>query len=463
MSIQSFAMNVEFLAELFQSIAERGRGLLRRHGALPSPEAAFTALFEALLARRGEASGLALAEEILARWAALDAEQRREFLQTMCTGFGVDRAELAKAIADYQHDQSDVTAQALHRAAEPRRQEIIRRLNMAPGGTAAIVEMRMIVLDALPQDRELATLDADFLHLLSSWFNRGFLVLRRVDWSTSATILEKIIRYEAVHKINGWDDLRRRLEPADRRCFAFFHPQLVDEPLIFVEVALTHDIPAAIAPLLAAERQPIAADDASTAVFYSISNTQRGLAGVSFGDFLIKQVVEELRGDLPHIARFVTLSPLPGFRSWLLRELAAPDSALDDETRQALAGVGENWSPDNGDAASLQRPMLAAAAQYLLRTKTAAGLPIDPVARFHLRNGARIEQINVAADLSKRGIGQAFGLMVNYLYDLGHIERNHEAFTATGEIAASGSVQKLLGPLAQDRFLARLADQRSLF
>ncbi len=439
----SAAMNVEFLSGLFQSIAERGRSLLRRRQALPPADSDFAALFEALLARRGEASGLALAQDILARWAALDGEQRRHFLQVMQGGFGADHEKLARAIAAFQRDPSDAMAQAVHRTAEPRRQEIIRRLNMVPGGTASLVEMRTLLLDLLAQDRELETLDADFLHLLSSWFNRGFLVLRRIDWSTSATILEKIIRYEAVHEIKGWEDLRRRLEPADRRCFAFFHPQLVDEPLIFVEVALTHGVPAAIAPLLASGREPMAADEASTAVFYSISTTQRGLAGVSFGDFLIKQVVEELRRDLPRIDTFVTLSPMPGFARWLMGEASAPGGVLDGETKAALAGLGENWTPA-GEGDPLQGPMLAAAARYLLLAKTPAGLPVDPVARFHLRNGARVEQIDFAADLSARGMRQAFGLMVNYLYDLDDIERNHEAFAATGDIAASPAVHKLL-------------------
>jgi malonyl-CoA decarboxylase len=317
---------------------------------------------------------------------------------------------------------------------------------MAPGGTAAIVEMRAVVLDLLDQDRELATLDADFLHLLSSWFNRGFLVIRRIDWSTSAAVLEKIIRYEAVHEIKGWEELRRRLEPSDRRCFAFFHPQLADEPLIFVEVALTGDIPGAIGPLLAPLREPIAAETASTAVFYSISNTQHGLAGVSFGDFLIKQVVEELRRDLPQLTTFVTLSPMPGFRHWLIRGVKAPESGLVEDTRAAFASLGEDWVPDANTSAALEGPLLRAAAQYLLRAKTSGGQPVDPVARFHLRNGARIERINFAADASQRGLAQSFGLMVNYLYDLGEIEQNHEAFTATGEIAASSSVQKLLAP-----------------
>ena len=215
----------------------------------------------------------------------------------------------------------------MHSAAEPRRQELIRRLNLAPGGTAALVRMREELLRALKEDRELEGVDSDFTHLFSSWFNPGFLVLRPIDWSTPANILEKIIRYEAVHEIGTWDDLRDRLEPPDRRCFAFFHPQLVDEPLIFVEVALTTAVPGAIGELLAEDRVPIPASEANTAVFYSISNCQDGLRGISFGNFLIKQVVEELKRDLPRLATFVTLSPAPGFARWLAEERKHEDGS----------------------------------------------------------------------------------------------------------------------------------------
>jgi len=441
--MRSTTIGIEFLTELFRSITERGR----KRGRAPrkSREQDYGALFDALLARRGEATSLALAEDILASWSIIGAEQRRNFLQTMAHRFGADKDRLRSAIAAYGLNETDDTAQQIYRAAEPQRQEIIRRLNMPFSGTATLVEMRGFLLDLLQDNRELAGLDADFLHLFSAWFNRGFLVLRRIDWSTSATILEKVIRYEAVHKIDGWDDLRRRLEPSDRRCFAFFHPQLLDEPLIFVEVALTNEIPRSIGSLLAPERKSIDVESVSTAVFYSISNTQRGLAGVSFGDFLIKQVVEELRRDLPKIATFVTLSPIPGFSTWVTRELRSPAGLLDERTREALIVLsGDGWSPDVSIPNSLEQPLLRAAATYLLQAKSADGLPLDAVARFHLRNGASVERLNFGADLSKRGMNQAFGLMVNYFYDLDQIEGNHEAFSSTGKIIASSPVRKLL-------------------
>jgi len=287
------------------------------------------------------------------------------------------------------------------------------------------------------------------VHLFSSWFNRGFLVLRRIDWSTPAIVLEKIIRYEAVHEIRGWDDLRRRIDPADRRCYAFFHPALVDDPLIFVEVAVERDIPGAIAPILASGRQQfVEPDKARTAVFYSISNCQRGLTGVSFGNFLIKQVVEEICRELPKLTTFVTLSPVPGFTHWLADELKNENSpainAGDRVTFELLERP--HWWTDSEIFSQLEEPLMRAAAWYFLRARNKRGAPIDPVARFHLGNGARLERINWLADTSDRAIAQADGLMVNYLYDLDHIEKNHEAYAEGRTVVASGGVQRLLRP-----------------
>src|SRR6201996_999566 len=309
-----------FFSDLLATISERGRTLLQR-GKPDDGKAdadGLIELCEALLSGRGEASGTAMASEVLDRYRDLNAEERRTFFKALSQNFGPDRNRVNKAIEAWMAEPGDGNGGALHFASEPRRQELIRRLNRAPGGTADLVEMRADLLDLMngdkqASDKNLAALDRDVVHLLGSWFNRGFLVLRRIDWSTPANILEKIIRYEAVHEIGGWNDLRRRIDPIDRRCYAFFHPALVDEPLIFVEVALTEEIPNAIAPLLAEDREPVAVERARTAVFYSISNTQRGLGGISFGNFLIKQVVEELRRELPKLENFVTLSPVPGF------------------------------------------------------------------------------------------------------------------------------------------------------
>jgi malonyl-CoA decarboxylase len=299
----------------------------------------------------------------------------------------------------------------------------------------------------LARRNDLATVDADFAYLFSTWFNRGFLVLRRIDWSTPAVILEKIIRYEAVHQIRDWVDLRARIDSPDRRCYAFFHPALVDEPLIFVEVALTREIPGAIAPILALKRDPIDPERATTAVFYSISNCQRGLAGVSFGSFLIKQVVAEICRDRARLSTFVTLSPVPNFAGWLTRQRAGPTPALSEADRNALAGIDKpEWWTDQAVIDEMREPMLRAAATYFMTARNKSGSPFDAVARFHLGNGARLERLNWPGDLSDRGRRQSFGLMVNYLYDLGDIEKNHEAYAESRTIIAASAVRKLARP-----------------
>jgi malonyl-CoA decarboxylase len=357
---------------------------------------------------------------------------------------------MEQAIAAWRAAPSDATAADVHAASEPRRQELFRRLNLAPGGTAALVRMREQLMDWLDHRHDdLAAVDADFVHLFSSWFNRGFLVLRRIDWSTPAIVLEKIIRYEAVHEIRGWDDLRRRIDPPDRRCYAFFHPALVDDPLIFVEVAIDRDIPGAIAPVLASDRrQFVEPDKARIAVFYSISNCQRGLSGVSFGNFLIKQVVEEISRELPKLTTFVTLSPVPGFARWLADELKAESSPAISATDRVVFELMERpqWWTDPETFKRLEESLMRAAAWYYLRARNGRGTPIDAVARFHLGNGARLERINWLADTSDRAMTQAHGLMVNYLYDLDDIEKNHEAYAEGRTVVASAAVQRLLRP-----------------
>ncbi len=285
---------------------------------------------------------------------------------------------------------------------------------------------------------DLAVIDKDFVHLFSSWFNRGFLVLRRIDWSTSAAILEKIIRYEAVHEIHDWDDLRRRIDPPDRRCYAFFHPALVDEPLIFVEVALTREIAGAIGPILSGKREPVEPQRATTAVFYSITNCQRGLAGVSFGHFLIKQVVEEVSREVPRVGTFVTLSPAPNFADWLKRERKNPPRtrSMSTTAKRSPRSTTTNWWRAPDIAEQVHEPLIRAAAWYYMRARNGRGLPVDSVARFHLGNGARLERLDWLADTSERALKQSYGLMVNYLYDLDYIERNHEAYAQQRAVVA---------------------------
>ena len=442
------AVNTSFFSEMLQTIADRGRALISRERREPAQEqyAGLVELCEALLSGRGEASGVALAREILAHYADLTIGPRIAFFETLAKTFGPDNAGIEAAIAAWRQSPSDETASELHNASEPRRLELFRRLNLAPGGTAALVRMREQLLDAMDHRDDLSDIDSDFVHLFTSWFNRGFLVLRRIDWSTPAIVLEKIIRYEAVHEIQDWDDLRRRIDPPDRRCYAFFHPALIDDPLIFVEVALLREIPAAIAPILSNKRDQVDPERATTAVFYSITNCQRGLAGVSFGHFLIKQVVEELSRELGRVSTFVTLSPAPNFAVWLQRERTNTASiAIDEEDREALAAIDRSdWWRDSATAEKVREPMLRAAAWYYVRGRNRRGLPLDAVARFHLGNGARLERLDWLGDTSERALQQSLGLMVNYLYDLDYIEKNHEAYAQQRAVVASSAVTRLV-------------------
>src|SRR6202162_595502 len=433
-----------FFSDLLSSISERGRTLLRRVGSSEAkPDGAgLIALCEALLSGRGEASGTAMAREVLDRYHHLDDAERLAFFEALTRDFGPDREKLAEAIESWRAQPSDEDASDPHFASEPRRQELIRRVHRAPGGTSELVAMRADLLRLMDGHRDLAALDRDVVHLLSSWFNRGVLVLRRIDWSTPGNLLNQTIRDEAVTEIHDWTDLRRRIDPADRRCYAFFHPALVDEPLIFVEVALTEQIPGAIAPLLAVERQPVAIERARTAVFYSISNTQRGLGGISFGSFLIKQVVEELRRELPKLDNFVTLSPVPGFMKGLKQ---ANDVPVSDEDRALLENLEKpDWFKDTELETQLRAVLEPLAAHYFLKARTPKGRLIDSVARFHLGNGARLERINWLGDISPKGLRESAGIMVNYLYRLEDIEKNHEAYANQGEVAASSAVERVL-------------------
>jgi len=443
-------MDMAFLGELLTSVADRGRALIGFERFIGNRARPIDRLCEDLLSGRGEASGMALAQGVLDAWERLDKPGRLAFFNVLKERFGPDQAGLDAAIEAYREKPSAAAISALHLAAEPRRQELLRRLNLAPEGTHVLVRMREALFEAIATEPELRAVDDDFRHLFGSWFNRGFLVMRRIDWRSPANVLEKIIRYEAVHEIQGWDDLRRRLEPADRRCFAFFHPQLVDEPLIFVEVALTTEIPRSIGELLQPERAVLPAPAATTAVFYSISNCQEGLRGISFGNFLIKQVAEDLKRELPGLDTFVTLSPVPGFARWLSGAVAEEgEVALTNEERSELARPAvEAISLD--DAAKVRRDKLLGqmTAEYMLRARTNSGRVIDPVARFHLGNGARLERINVGGNLSARGLRESHGVMVNYRYDLDDIETNHEAFATRNTVVASSGVRKLLRPAA---------------
>ncbi|WP_158809894.1 malonyl-CoA decarboxylase [Beijerinckia sp. L45] len=439
-------------SDLLTSITERGRSLIGLKSAVGDgmPQAAsLIERCEAVLSGRGEASGTALATEVILRYGALDAVDRLTFFKALLHRFGPDQDKLARIAKAWLAEKSDAVAADLHFTSEPRRQELLRRLNRAPGGTRALVAMRADLVATVKTDKDLAAVDRDFAHLLASWFNRGFLVLRRIDWSTPAIVLEKIIRYEAVHEISDFPSLRLRIDPPDRRCYGFFHPALIDEPLIFVEVALTDAMPGAIGPLLDGERKAVSPDKAKTAVFYSISNCQKGLAGISFGNFLIKQVVEDLRREFPKLETFVTLSPVPGFSRWLK---SANLAHLSVEDRQLVAKLEhKTWIDEPGLPERMKRVIEPLALTYFLAAKRDDGRPVDPVANFHLGNGARLERINWLGDISAKGLRDGAGLMVNYLYNLDDIEKNHEAFANNAEIVVSNALKKLVKADARGR------------
>ncbi|MEJ2693234.1 MAG: malonyl-CoA decarboxylase family protein [Candidatus Thiodiazotropha sp.] len=443
---------------LLNSVADHGMeliGLKERSGHRPSD----SELCHRLVDGMGEASNIALAREILQRWQEMDADQRLAFLQMVAAELDPDPQEIRQAAQNYRPRDPE-SLRRLFEASEPPRQELFRRLNMAPGATAVLVAMRAVLLDLLPEQPHLSSVDYDMRHLLSSWFNRGFLHLERIDWDTSASILEKLIRYEAVHPMQGWEDLRRRLA-SDRRCFAFFHPTLARDPLIFVEVALTREVSGSITPLIEPDSPLADMAGVDTAVFYSINNALKGLRGVSFGNFLIKQVVSELKVEFPGVRRFVTLSPLPRLRPSLHRLLKKPLGGLSSADLSALLG---HRAERLGQAAACDNPLLALdklTAQPLetdmesLLEETLRDLVLfylvfmkhdehayEPVAHFHLSNGARLERINVFANPSSRGHRESWGCMVNFRYEESELVANHEAYLCEGHISLSTELEQ---------------------
>ncbi len=384
--------------------------------------AALQEAFRALARLRDEGAARSLAEVVVRRYERLrspeTAAQRRALFHLLATSFGPDTGALDAAIANWTNDRSPDAASTLWRAAEAPRLELLRAINLADDGIHTLLRMRGDLLDL--RDPELAPVEQDLAYLLASWFNRGFLDLRSIDWTTPAITLEKLIEYEAVHEIRGWDDLRRRLQ-SDRRCYGFFHPSLPAEPLIFVEIALVDGLATNIADVIDAPTpNPTQADPPDTAIFYSITNSQPGLRGIPLGDFLLKQVIDELRRTVPSLTRFSTLSPVPGLRAW------------------AESNVTTLGEIDQTDA-----PIRALAAQYLLTAKRDAE-PLDPVARFHLRNGARLEQINLDGDRSAKGQRESYGVLVNYLYEPAALADNHEAYVNEGRLAHSTEIAALI-------------------
>jgi malonyl-CoA decarboxylase len=413
-----------------------------KHEGVERPTQDLLSLCDALLSESGEYASTALARDALAAYQGLDERQRKEFFDALAQHYSPSPEAVGRAAAAYQAEPTPENLIRLQSSVEPARQELFRRLNMAPGGTAELVEMRRQLLKGLKAHAHWRAIDSDLLHLLRSWFNRGFLRLERIDWRTSASVLEKLIQYEAVHAIHGWRDLRRRLE-SDRRCFAFFHPQLPDEPIIFIEVALARGMSAHVQPLLDVGSPVGTLSNADCAMFYSITNCQEGLRGISFGNLLIKQVAEDLKREFPHLRRFATLSPVPGFRRWLLENRMRVAIGADGNERLELLSRLDDPAWHLGEVPdALQKLLLRLCAYYLLNAKQ--GLePLDAVARFHLGNGASLERLNWMGDSSEQGMSRSAGLMVNYVYWLAELERNHERYFRDHHIVASPLVEKL--------------------
>ena len=491
---------VSFFHDIFSSVFARSEPLGES-----SEGGSFAELCDALLAERGETSERRVARGLLARFEAASTEERLGFFELLAERFDIDAEHVERAARRYGESRDAACLERLMDSAQPRRQKLLGQLNEVPDATVRLVRMRESLLGLVEEHPALARIDLDFRHLFRSWFNRGFLVLREIDWNTPANVLEKIIAYEAVHAIGSWAELRARLEPPDRRCFAFFHPAMPDEPLIFVEVALTGATPASVREVIGPEREPLALDAVDTAVFYSISNCQRGLAGVSFGNFLIKQVAAELSRELPQLTTFRTLSPMPGFMRWVERRSAGvaaapPVGSGGGEGREASPSAAGRPASDDGTASGDTVPSGSAAtagasaadarpaaddgvttedlalarevaesdesppldeerrgrlarlvARYLVHAKRDDGQPLDPVARFHLGNGASLDEILPDADPFRAARRRSAGAMVSYLYDLEQVEANNEAFAGERRVVTSGSIDALLAPPRRTR------------
>jgi len=429
---------ISYFQDLLSSVLNRD-GNAQKYGDNRSLEE----LCSALLSERGEVTGNRLATSLLHRFSESDEAEQLAFFHMLVSKFDINTVDVYKAAEQLKSENSVENFSELLGTVEPKRQELFRRLNSAPGATGMLVEMRAKLLTHTKQHPELARIDIDLQKLFRDWFNRGFLVLHEIDWNTPANVLEKLIEYEAVHAITSWDALRRRLAPSDRKCFAFFHPSMLDEPLIFVEVALTKSSPVSIKEILVEDRQELQAQEANTAVFYSISNCQAGLAGVSFGNFLIKQVALELSTQLNNLKTYRTLSPVPGFMRWV----AGSTKTTEEQWLLDRLGVATQLaSKDLAEPEPEQLEQLQElAARYLVQERRSDNQPLDPVARFHLGNGTSLDKILPQADVFDKGLVQSAGVMVSYLYDIDKVIANHEDYATDRKVICSDEVKVLLG------------------
>ena len=378
---------------------------------------------DSVMSTTGEVSSLVYAEHLLNLIENQDDKGLKKFLLNLLSNYDIDTGKLIEDVETYNNDKNDQNLKKINISAEPKWIELFRRLNSTSNGTSRLVKLRERIR-AL-EDSDLKAFDSGLLKLFKYWFNPSFLVLEKIDWETPANILEKIIEYEAVHEINSWDDLRARLAPSDRQCFAFFHPLIPNDPLIFVEVALCSETPKSIQEIIKIDRKETDIEKVNTAIFYSISNCQNGLLGISFGNFLIKKVAKTLKRELPELNQFLTLSPIPGLMRWM-----------------------EEYAPVTfercGDGNCSDEELMKKTIKYLTESNRSDSMPNDPVGRFHIGNGASLERVNLKADLSKKGLSQSYGVMANYLYDLDVVEENHELFFKNKIVQTSSEIKSLI-------------------
>lgn len=445
-------MNSSMFSDILNSIANRGLALTNRfdNGWFAKSGDELSRACESLMSAQGEASGIAISREILMSYSKLPRQEKAVFFKLLRDRYGADERAVEEAAKRYLSDKSSANLAELSLKSRPARYELLMRLNQAPEATHALVQMRADLLGFVKEDKTLKTVDADFSDLFTAWFNRGFLELQNIDWETPATILEKLIKYEAVHNISGWDELRERIDPPDRHIYAFFHPRLKNEPLIFVEVALTAQMPSSVDNILLKDRMPLDPEAAKVATFYSISNCQMGLRGIPLGNFLIKQVVKDLKLRHPNLKDFVTLSPIPSLNAWFNKARDKTDYVLPKKFEAAWLKVNQSDVRDQFiDEKTVSKDILPAIGWYLSHIKRGHNRPNDPVAAFHLGNGARLERINWAADQSDKGVKQSNCMMVNYRYLLDDIEKNHEQFANEGIVAQSPQIRRSVRDFSQ--------------
>jgi len=437
-------MNIigRFAKNLVGSVADAGEKFLDSRRLRGTSMQTLLKLCDDLISHKGVASGIALAREVVVRYSALSDKEKLTFFKELQRRTGPNLPEISKIAYEFAGNPTEDGLLELWKSIRPDRQKLFNRMNIAPNGTQAVVKMREDLLGFIPSYPELQSIDSDLRILLTAWFNPGFLILKKIDWDTEASVLEKIIQYEAVHYIANWTDLKQRLV-ADRRCFAYFHPALEDEPLIFVEVALPRGISSSIQAIISDNSDLNGNGD--TAIFYSINNCQRGLLGIPLGNFLIKMVVKQIAVELPSIKTFSTLSPVPGFADWLKEELHSGKSEFIPAKEKKILRMLDlgDWFADKKKCNELKKPLMEACAKYLVLVKR-KNKPLNAVARFHFGNGAQLYRINWMGNTSQQGIDESFGLMVNYLYDLKQIESNHEAYVKRGKLAVSKTIRSLM-------------------